>query len=118
MLSALIATPLSMVLAELVQNAVEHGLKQEQGVIEVRVRRDDPMAGEEDVGRLLIEVIDDGGGLPADFDIEGTTNLGLQIVRTLIIGELGGSLEIKPRESGGTRVSIEMPLESDVQPYR
>ncbi|CAM4134277.1 PAS domain-containing sensor histidine kinase [Nocardiopsis rhodophaea] len=118
LLSALVATPLSMVLAELVQNAVEHGLKQEQGRIEVRVRRDDPTGVEDHPGQLFIEVIDDGGGLPADFDVDGTTNLGLQIVRTLIIGELGGSLEIKPRESGGTRVAIEMPLESEVQPYR
>ncbi|GAA1758080.1 MULTISPECIES: sensor histidine kinase [Streptomonospora] len=118
LLSALVATPLSMVLAELVQNAVEHGLRYEPGSIEVHARRDDPPLGEEENGgRLLIEVLDDGGGLPADFDIESTASLGLQIVRTLIVSELDGSLEIKPQENGGTKVAIELPVERRIEPY-
>ncbi|MBV2362691.1 sensor histidine kinase [Streptomonospora nanhaiensis] len=112
LLSALVATPLSMVLTELVQNAVEHGLSYGPGRIEVRAQRvDPPLDAEGRGGRLLIEVTDDGGGLPDDFDMESTASLGLQIVRTLVVGELGGSLEVKPREDGGTRVAIELPVE-------
>ncbi|MDA8369643.1 MAG: histidine kinase N-terminal domain-containing protein [Nocardiopsaceae bacterium] len=115
LLSALVATPLSMVLAELVQNAVEHGLGHGPGTIEVAVRREDPpLEGGEAAGRLLIEVTDDGGGLPEDFDIEGATSLGLQIVRTLVVGELGGSLEIKPREDSGTKIFIGLPVDQSM----
>ncbi|WP_017592709.1 sensor histidine kinase, partial [Nocardiopsis potens] len=116
LLSALVATPLSMVLTELVQNAVEHGLDYGPGSIEVGVRREDPPPGTEDrSGTLHIEVTDDGGGLPPGFDFESTNSLGLQIVRTLVVGELGGRLEIKPRDEGGTAVAIELPVDRDVQ---
>ncbi|KIH99889.1 ATPase [Streptomonospora alba] len=118
LLSALVATPLSMVLAELVQNAVEHGLRYGPGSIEVRAHRHDAPSGqEENGGRLVVEVTDDGGGLPPDFDVESTASLGLQIVRTLITSELGGSLEIKPQERGGTKVAIELPVERSFEPY-
>ncbi|GAB3207916.1 hypothetical protein SAMN02745673_03391 [Marinactinospora thermotolerans DSM 45154] len=116
LLSALVATPLSMVLTELVQNAVEHGLAYGPGNIEVAVRREDPLPGAEDAGsRLMIQVRDSGGGLPEEFDVEGTTSLGLQIVRTLVVGELGGRLEFRPREGGGTEVAIELPVEHEEQ---
>ncbi|WP_017626975.1 sensor histidine kinase [Nocardiopsis chromatogenes] len=116
LLSALVATPLSMVLTELVQNAVEHGLGYGPGAIEVRVRREDaPPGAEEASGRVFIEVTDDGGGLPADFDIAGSNSLGLQIVRTLVVAELGGHLEIKPRDDGGTAVAIELPVDAAVE---
>jgi len=113
LLNALVATPLSMVLAELVQNAVEHGLEQGPGRIEVRVRRFDAGPAYPGSGSLELAVSDDGGGLPLDFDLEGATSLGLQIVRTLIVGELGGTLAIKPMESGGTEVAISLPLERE-----
>ncbi|MFC7327731.1 sensor histidine kinase [Marinactinospora rubrisoli] len=118
LLSALVATPLSMVLAELVQNAVEHGLRRGPGTIQVVVHREDPPpSGGSDAGnRLRIEVTDDGGGLPPDFDIEGTDSLGLQIVRTLVVGELGGTLAFTPQEDGGTKVSIGLPVEREEQP--
>jgi two-component sensor histidine kinase/PAS domain-containing protein len=118
LLSALVATPLSMVLAELVQNAVEHGLDQGPGTIDVHVHRDGSRPGADDAaGRLHIEVADDGKGLPEGFDLEGATSLGLQIVRTLIVGELGGTLEVRPREGGGTMVAIALPVERDVESY-
>lgn len=105
-----------MVLAELVQNAVEHGLGYGPGSIEVGAQRvEAPAENQPASQRLLVEVTDDGGGLPRDFDIDDTTSLGLQIVRTLIAGELNGHLEVRPRESGGTKVVIELPLENDAQ---
>ncbi len=61
-------------------------------------------------GRLTVTVSDNGAGLPADFDLDSTASLGLQIVRTLVLTELDGRLEISPREGGGTRVFVELPL--------
>ena len=58
-------------------------------------------------GRLLITVQDDGRGLPEGFDPQRAGNLGLQIVRTLVEGELGGTFDMVPgaraRHPGGPR---------------
>lgn len=102
-LSAAVATPLAMVLTELLQNALQHGLNDRSGLLEVGASR-----GE---GTLHVVVADDGRGLPENFDSDSTSNLGLQIVRTLVVGELGGRLDISPREGGGTRVSLDVPLQ-------
>ncbi|MCU1596132.1 MAG: ATPase [Frankiales bacterium] len=102
-LSAEVATPLSMVLTELVQNAVEHAYPDgREGYIDVGVDRSDD--------ELVVEVTDDGAGLPPGFDLQSSTRLGLQIVRTLVDGELGGTLTIAPRSTTGTRALLRVPL--------
>ena len=102
-LAAEVATPLSMVLTELVQNAVEHAYPDgSSGRIEVGVDR-----GEHE---LVVEVLDDGRGLPEGFDLDGSTSLGLSIVRTLVESELDGRLEMGARPGGGTRVRLDIPL--------
>ncbi|GAA5041064.1 two-component sensor histidine kinase [Thermocatellispora tengchongensis] len=101
-LPAAIATPLAMVLTELLQNAVQHGFAHRPGKLQVIVSRLPE--------RLDVLVSDDGKGLPEDFDLDSATSLGLQIVRTLVVGELAGRLSIEPRPGGGTEVSISVPL--------
>jgi two-component sensor histidine kinase len=56
---------------------------------------------------LKVTVADDGVGLPDGSYPEG---LGLQIVRTLVNSELGGTIRWSPRDGGGTAVEIEMVL--------
>ena len=103
LLPADVATALAMVLTELVQNAVEHGFPDgADGVVEVGFARDD--AG------LALTVDDDGRGLPPGLDLTTSTRLGLQIVRTLVEGELQGALRLEPRPEGGTRASVRLPL--------
>ncbi len=46
------------------------------------------------MGRLHVTVVDDGAGLPEGFDLDGSTSLGLSIVRTLVESELDGQLEM------------------------
>jgi two-component sensor histidine kinase len=102
-LDAEVATALAMALTELVQNAVEHAYPDGgSGLIEVGVDRE-PHA-------LVVEVLDDGAGLPEGFDLATSTRLGLQIVRTLVSGELGGELHLAPREPRGTRAVLTVPL--------
>ncbi len=91
------ATPLAMSLAELIGNAVEHGLVARVGG-SVRITSS---RGE----RLVIHVDDDGPGVANA--IEG---LGLSIVRSLVTGELHGNLSIGPGPVGGTRATIDLPL--------
>ena len=102
-LAAEVATPLAMVLTELVQNAVEHAFPAGTGRIVVEVAR----APHE----LVVGVVDDGLGLPPGFDLPTSTRLGLQIVRTLVAGELQGTLALEPGERGGTRAVLQVPLE-------
>lgn len=101
-LPATVATPLAMALNELLQNALEHGLRYRGGELLVEAQRDDP--------EMRIVVLDNGHGLPAEFDPGESSSLGLQIVRTLIEGELGGTLDIARRVEGGTRVELAFPL--------
>jgi two-component sensor histidine kinase len=61
-------------------------------------------------GRLKVEILDDGRGLPADFDWRKSRSLGLSIVSTLI-AELEGTVELGPNPAGaGTRALIDIPL--------
>ena len=63
---------------------------------------------------LTVTISDNGAGLPADFDLDSTGSLGLQIVRTLVLTELHGRLEVSPRPGGGTQVLVELPLTESV----
>ena len=59
---------------------------------------------------LTVTVTDSGAGLPPGFDLENTTSLGLQIVRTLVEGELGGQISLRPRAGGGTIAVVDLPV--------
>ena len=80
------ATPVAMVINELLLNAVEHGLSDRaQGEINIVL---------DDLGDAVrIIVGDNGGGLPPGFDpAQQTSSLGLHIVHTLVTDDLKGSL--------------------------
>jgi two-component system, sensor histidine kinase PdtaS len=105
LLPSSVATPLAMVLTELLQNALQHGFPhpaREPGVLEVHVQR----TGQ----RLTVTVADSGVGLPAGFDLDASVGLGLQIVRTLVVSELGGQLRITPGPHSGTEAVVDLPV--------
>ena len=93
------ATPLALALTELVTNAVEHGLAGREGEVEIIAERTDET--------LSVQVRDNGVGLP-----EGKvgSGLGTQIVRTLIQGELSGTIDWHTMMGSGTEVTIDIPL--------
>jgi two-component sensor histidine kinase len=117
-LPAQIATPLALVMTELLQNAVEHGLGAGGGVIHVAASviagKPARSADLEPPSRLLVVIGDDGGGLPEGFDLEASPRLGLQIVRTLVVGELAGSITLRARDGGGTEAVLDLPLPARV----
>ncbi|WP_420752503.1 sensor histidine kinase [Rhodococcus sp. O3] len=97
------ATPLVMVLTELVQNSVEHAFEPGgHGTVTLRADRS--------ARWLDVVVNDDGKGLPEGFVLEEADRLGLQIVRTLVAAELGGTLRLERGESGGTDAHLRLPL--------
>ena len=85
------ATALALVFSELLGNALEHGGAQ----VRVTLRVDD--------GEVLLEIADDGAGIPAELP-RGT---GLSIVRALVRDELGGTLDL--RGDDGTRAQVRFP---------
>jgi two-component sensor histidine kinase len=91
-----LATPLSMVLTELIQNASTHAYDESGGTLTLAVNRIRD--------KIRLRVSDDGVGLPAQFDPAGS--LGLSIVTTLVESELGGTLAFEERVGGGTTVAI------------
>ncbi|HYN96043.1 MAG TPA: sensor histidine kinase [Pilimelia sp.] len=101
-LPAEVATPLVMVLNELLLNAVEHGLAGQAGEVLVSAHRHRR--------ELHVTVADSGQGLPPDFDAATSQRLGLQIVRTLASGELRGSIDLRRRAGGGTEAVLVVPL--------
>jgi two-component sensor histidine kinase len=95
-----LATPLAVVLVELLQNAVEHAFDDSGGTVAVTMDRGD--------GRLQMTVADDGKGLPEEF-IPATSGLGLQIVVALVESELGGKFTYE--SNGGARFCVDVPTE-------
>ena len=97
-----VATPLAVVLNELMQNAVDHAFP--EGTRDARV---DVMLGRDD-GHVEVEVRDNGAGLPEQFTLDGSRGLGLSIVQALVTSELQGSIEM--HDEGGTSVRVRVPV--------
>jgi two-component sensor histidine kinase len=85
------ATALALVFSELLGNALEHGGSH----VRVALTTDD--------GQAVLEIADDGPGMPAD-PPRGT---GLSIVRALVRDELSGSLDLDGAR--GTRARVTFP---------
>jgi two-component sensor histidine kinase len=81
-----IATPLALVITELIHNALEHGLANSGEKLRIEIARNS--------ANCTVKIIDDGIGLPIDFNWDQSSNLGLQIVKTLTENELKGSIEL------------------------
>jgi two-component sensor histidine kinase len=117
-LPATIATPLSVVILELLQNAVDHGFPEGSagGAVMVVLSHDED--------ELLIQVVNNGIALSQDFDFAKARGLGLSIVRTLVTTELAGTIEMRPavqadfeasgvsmtKDGQGTVVELRMPV--------
>ncbi len=96
------ATAMAMILSELVQNAVEHGLAEsEGGTITVHAERSADESGDE---LLTVTITDDGAGLPEGF-CPGRSGLGTQIVQSLV-QDLRGRIVWKAAVPRGTRGAV------------
>jgi two-component system, sensor histidine kinase PdtaS len=100
-LESRVATPLSLVVTELIHNALEHGLYESGTKLRIELQRYSNEA--------LVTISDDGIGLPDGFDLLTSANLGLQIVRTLTENELKGELKLESTDKG-TQAKLRFPL--------
>ena len=94
------ASSLALVINELIQNSIEHGFTgRREGLIGVEIAT---LAE-----TYKIEIYDNGIGMPPDFNPQKSNSLGLQIVRTLIESDVGGSFEMY--NDHGTHACITIP---------
>lgn len=95
------ASPLALILNELIQNAVDHGSADGGPWVRISVSREH--------GWARIVVADRGPGWPPNFaPAEQTSSLGLMIVTTLADEELRGTVEF--RNEAGAVVELRFPL--------
>ena len=96
-----VSVPLGLIATELVANTLEHGFPGDSaGRIGVT------LGTRPDEGKALLQIRDNGQGLPDGFDIEKARSLGLSIARQFA-KQLGGTLVMERRPEGGTEARLE-----------
>jgi two-component sensor histidine kinase len=96
-----VSVPLGLIATELLANTLEHGFPGESsGHIGVS------LGAKQEEGRALLQILDNGLGLPDGFDIEEARSLGLSIARQFA-KQLGGTLVMERRPEGGTEARLE-----------
>lgn len=94
------ASSLALVVNELIQNSIEHGfIGLKEGTIGLDITTNEDS--------YLIDLYDDGTGIPDDFNPQASKSLGLQIVRTLIEDDLNGTFLLY--KDHGTHAKIKIP---------
>ena len=92
------AIPLGFIVNELITNSVKYA----KGHITVRIEK------KSETGHSL-SVMDDGPGLPAEFDPAKSAGLGMKIIRSLV-GQIGGEFQAVPGDAGsGARFVVTFP---------
>ncbi len=96
------ATYVSLILNELIQNAVEHGLRgRTTGELFVTVTESD--------FDIRMEVVNDGEPIASTFDLKQGGSLGLRIVQSLVRDNLMGEFSLSSGEDGLTRACVVFP---------
>jgi two-component sensor histidine kinase len=86
--------PLGIVINELLTNAIKHAfVGRSQGNIYIGAENSDN-------GELVVEISDNGVGIPEDLNPARTDSIGLQIVKNVVELQLNGRVELE--RSGGT----------------
>ncbi|MFB0613290.1 sensor histidine kinase [Aurantiacibacter poecillastricola] len=97
------ASQMGLLVSELLTNALQHAFEVDrEGFVNVKLWHE----GES----VVLQVIDNGKGIPADVDWPNDGSLGARIVRELV-ARLDGELKVDTGENG-TTVTIEFPVEA------
>lgn len=91
------ATALSVIVNELVTNAIKHGGRH----VDVSYRST--------ADTFHIEVSNDGAGLPEGLDVQSTEGFGLRAVRAMVSG-LGGKVIAESLSGGGALFAVAIPM--------
>lgn len=101
------AVPCSLIINELVSNALKHGFPAgRSGWVLVEL-------GPDENQELVLRVSDNGVGVGAGFEAAATATLGLQLVRNLA-AQLAGRLTVESPPAGGAVFVIKFPLPKEI----
>ena len=93
------AISVGLIVSELITNAMKHAYDGAKGTVEVKLH-----SGDQD--GLVLSVVDDGKGLPKDFDPAESAGLGMKILAALV-KNLHGELEYGQATGGrGSRFAV------------
>jgi two-component sensor histidine kinase len=94
------ASACALIINELLQNALEHGLSPSQGgEVSVELRNG--------ADTVTLRISNSGRGLPEGFDLERDSHLGLTIVQTLVRDDLRGQFELS--DGQGVQAVVTFP---------
>ena len=88
-----------LAVTEACANAVEHAYGSEGGSIEISFRPQSSV--------MLVSVRDRGRGLPAGAEVEDRRGFGLPMIKGI-----ASEVEVRARETGGTEISMSLPMGS------
>lgn len=92
------AMPCTLVVNELISNALEHAFTERtKGTFKIHMKQSDQM--------VCLDVRDDGIGLPTDLNMEKIESLGLKLVQILVTKQLKGQIQVTC--AGGTSFAIQ-----------
>jgi len=103
-LAGTVAMPLAVAVAEVLQNAVDHAQVGRDLQVTVSLRSD--------ARGLSVRIADNGPGLPEGFSLDRDAGLGLTIVRTFVVSDLGGTMTMAragEQLPWGTAVEFSVP---------
>jgi len=104
------AIPCGLIVNELVSNSLKYAFPEKRiGKVSIAIRKEE---GPNGWPSYVLNVTDDGIGLPDDFEMRKSNSLGMQIVVSLAEHQLRGSLTIE--RSSGTAFSIRFPVKAHV----
>ncbi len=107
LLSTRHATALSLVVNELVNNAVKHGSSN----IAVSLKRQAGRTTDANGHSLFaLEVNDDGPGFPLDFNSQTAASTGLELINSITRWDLGGTIVYANRAEGGASIRLNFAL--------
>jgi signal transduction histidine kinase len=95
----------SMLLQPLVENALTHGIGPKAGPGAIAI------TGARSGDRLVLSVVDDGVGLPADARSRERIGVGNTRARLAALFPKDHRFELAPEESGGVRATIDIPFQ-------
>jgi PAS domain S-box-containing protein len=100
------AIPCGLIINELASNAMKYAFKKnKRGKVLVSLQK-------QAENKLILQVTDNGMGIPSEVTLENSSTLGLQLV-SLLSKQINGNLKID--RTNGTNISISFPLQFGIE---
>lgn len=100
------AIPVGLIISELLSNALKFAFAgKSRGIIRIKLNRESPRMA-------VLEVSDNGVGLPPDFDLHDPETLGFQVITTLT-EQLDGTLRYETKDGAVFRLTFPLQVQKE-----